>query len=82
MIQSNIVIPQWDAPHDKQKLVFAAVHGASLIDVMEVQVGERFLDLGGGTGELTYAEVQRGAEVLNTETSAPMLAETRQSCPN
>jgi trans-aconitate methyltransferase len=53
-------------------------YGSSLIDSLDPQPGERILDLGCGTGELTNEIAQRGATVVGIDADANMVARARQ----
>lgn len=62
----------------------AFVHrlAAGLVDVLDPRPGERILDVGCGTGELTRAIVERGARVVGIDASPAMIAEARRSFPD
>ena len=48
-------------------------YGASLVDLLDPQPGERVLDLGCGTGELTREIARRGAIVIGMDADATMI---------
>jgi trans-aconitate 2-methyltransferase len=56
-------------------------YGASLIEVLAPQAGERILDLGCGTGHLTAEMASRGARVVGLDGSPDMLGQARQNYP-
>jgi trans-aconitate methyltransferase len=55
---------------------------AGLVDLLDPKAGERVLDLGCGTGELTKAIADRGARVLGVDSSPEMIAQARRSFPD
>ncbi|WP_460979526.1 class I SAM-dependent methyltransferase [Spirosoma knui] len=71
----------WDADLYQQKHAFVFRYGADVLSLLEPKPGERILDLGCGTGELTAQIAQRGAEVVGLDASASMIANARKSFP-
>ena len=53
----------------------------SLVDMLAPQAGERILDVGCGTGQLTATIADSGAEVIGLDNSASMLDEARREFP-
>lgn len=72
---------KWDAERYDTSFGFVSAHGASLLDALDPQPGERILDLGCGTGELTAAIADRGAAVLGVDGSPDMVAKARKAFP-
>jgi trans-aconitate methyltransferase len=68
----------WDALGYDERFGFVARGGAALIDLLDPQPGERVLDLGCGTGELTADLVARGAEVVALDSDPAMVATARE----
>jgi trans-aconitate methyltransferase len=54
---------------------------AGLVDLLDPRPGERVLDVGCGTGELTKAIADRGARVLGLDASPAMIADARRRHP-
>ena len=55
--------------------------GADLVEVLDPQVGERILDLGCGTGQLSAQIAAVGAEVVGMDLSAEMVEAAREQFP-
>jgi trans-aconitate methyltransferase len=53
----------------------------SLVELLEPKAGERVLDVGCGTGELTRAIALAGARVVGVDASASMIEAARRSFP-
>lgn len=62
----------------------AYVHrlAAGLVDLLDPRPGERVLDVGCGSGELTRAIADRGARVVGVDASPDMIAAARQGFPD
>ncbi|GAB4029149.1 class I SAM-dependent methyltransferase [Spirosoma jeollabukense] len=71
----------WNADLYQQKHAFVFHYGADVLNWLEPQPGERILDLGCGTGELTARLAESGAEIIGLDASASMIAKSRQSFP-
>jgi trans-aconitate methyltransferase len=71
----------WDAARYQDRHSFVWRYGASLLELLEPQRGERILDLGCGTGQLTSDIAQCGAQVTGLDSSADMLADARKNFP-
>ena len=72
---------QWNADSYTQKHAFVFEYGAGLVEVLAPQPGERVLDLGCGSGELTQEIARRGAAVVGLDASPEMLARAREQFP-
>ncbi|HYL75273.1 MAG TPA: methyltransferase domain-containing protein [Bryobacteraceae bacterium] len=71
----------WDADRYEGKHSYVWQFGASLVDLLAPQPGERILDVGCGTGHLTAEIVARGADVVGIDSSPDMLGQARQNYP-
>ena len=71
----------WNADLYQQKHAFVFQFGTDLLQVLNPQPGERILDMGCGTGELTARIAESGADVVGLDTSESMIVRARQSFP-
>lgn len=71
----------WDAGQYEAGFQFVWQYGAGLIDLLNPQPGERVLDVGCGTGQLTSDIAARGADVLGIDSSPDMIAQARINYP-
>lgn len=73
---------RWDSSlyDDRHSFVWRA--GASLVELLHPQAGERILDLGCGTGHLTAKIAEAGADVTGMDASPSMIAQARQNFPS
>jgi len=72
---------RWDPRLYNERAAFVTTAGNDLIELLAPHAGERVLDLGCGTGELTAALAARGAVVTGLDASAEMLATARARHP-
>jgi trans-aconitate methyltransferase len=71
----------WDAQRYQQRHSYVYEYGQAVLDLLAPQAGERILDLGCGSGQLTAAIAATGALVIGTDSSPEMLAEARAHFP-
>ncbi|GAA0542077.1 methyltransferase domain-containing protein [Chitinophaga japonensis] len=71
----------WNADLYRDKHAFVFQYGNSLIEWLQPQAGEKILDLGCGTGELTARLAATGAQVTGLDSSASMIAGAQQRFP-
>ncbi len=64
------------------KHYYVTAAGADLVGVLAPQVGERILDLGCGTGQLSAQIAAAGAEVVGMDSSAEMVKAAREQFPD
>jgi trans-aconitate methyltransferase len=72
---------RWDPGLYNQRAAFVTAAGNDLVELLAPRAGERVLDLGCGTGELTAALAARGAVVTGLDSSGEMLAAARLRHP-
>jgi trans-aconitate methyltransferase len=73
---------QWDAGLYDDKHAFMWRHGESLVELLDPRPGERILDLGCGTGQLTARIASAGAAVVGLDQSPEMLEQARTAFPH
>jgi trans-aconitate methyltransferase len=71
----------WDAKQYQQRHSYVFAYGHAVLDLLAPQKGERILDLGCGSGQLTAAIADAGASVMGLDASPEMLAEARGHYP-
>jgi trans-aconitate methyltransferase len=71
----------WDAARYQDKHSFVWRYGADLLELLAPQPGERILDVGCGTGQLTAEIARSGADVVGLDSSADMLADASKNFP-
>lgn len=72
---------KWDANLYDQKHAFVWEKARALVDLLAPQQGERILDLGCGTAQLTSEIAARGAQVVGVDRSSEMIEEARKKFP-
>ncbi|HLH01275.1 MAG TPA: methyltransferase domain-containing protein [Bryobacteraceae bacterium] len=71
----------WNPELYEARHAFVWQLGAGVIELLEPKAGERILDLGCGTGQLTERIAQGGAQVTGLDASAEMIGQARQNYP-
>lgn len=71
----------WDAELYEARHAFVWHFGEDLIKLLDPKPGERILDLGCGTGQLTRKIAESGAEVVGLDVSPEMIGQARQNFP-
>ncbi len=71
----------WDTELYESRHAFVWQYGEGLIDLLAPQTGERILDLGCGTGQLTAKIAAVGATVLGLDASPDMVGQARRNYP-
>jgi SAM-dependent methyltransferase len=72
----------WDATRYDEAFAFVPAMGAAVLDLLDPQPGERVLDLGCGSAELTAQIASRGARVVGLDSSAEMLTQAQERFPD
>jgi trans-aconitate 2-methyltransferase len=72
----------WDAEQYEGKHSFVWRLGAGVVELLAPQPGERILDLGCGTGQLTAEIATKCAHVVGLDNSANMIGQARQNYPD
>jgi trans-aconitate methyltransferase len=72
----------WDAATYDASFSFVPAFGTAVLDLLDPQPGERVLDLGCGSGDLTAAIAARGADVTGVDSSPEMLARAGERFPH
>ena len=71
----------WDTELYESRFAFVWNFGAGLVDFLDPQSGERILDVGCGTGHLSWQIAERGALVTGLDADAAMVAQARINYP-
>jgi trans-aconitate 2-methyltransferase len=71
----------WNADLYEGKHSFVWRHGADLIELLAPRPGERILDLGCGTGQLTARIAGAGADVVGIDNAPSMIEQARKNFP-
>lgn len=69
---------QWNAKLYDSKIGYVSRLGKGVVELLNPQKGERIVDLGCGTGDLTHEIARLGASVIGIDQSAAMVMEARQ----
>lgn len=69
---------RWNARSYDQEFAFVAAYGVELLDWLKPERGERIIDLGCGTGELTARIVESGASVIGIDANETMIEAARE----
>jgi trans-aconitate methyltransferase len=72
----------WNPTHYDRAGAFVPKLAADLLELLAPRPGERVLDLGCGTGDLTLQLAERGARVVGLDASADMIGEARRKHPS
>lgn len=72
----------WDARLYQDKHAFVWKMDAPLLELLNPQAGERILDVGCGTGQLTAQIAQTGASVVGLDLDEAMLLQARSNYPH
>ena len=78
---NSITEQAWNASHYDRAGAFVPRLAADLLELLAPKPGERVLDLGSGTGDLTAQIAERGALVSGVDASSEMVSEARRKHP-
>ncbi|MCU4743816.1 class I SAM-dependent methyltransferase [Natronoglomus mannanivorans] len=70
---------QWNPATYDDAQSFVAAYGSSVVDLLEPAADERILDLGCGTGHLTWEIADAGATAVGLDSSAAMIERARET---
>jgi trans-aconitate methyltransferase len=73
---------EWNPDLYQSTHSFVWEYGRDLLGLLAPQSGERVLDVGCGTGQLTSEIARTGADVTGIDNSAAMIAQARQNFPD
>jgi SAM-dependent methyltransferase len=71
----------WDAQGYQTRHSYVFIHGEGLVELLDPKPGERILDLGCGSGQLTAKIAEAGARVIGIDLSPEMIAQARANYP-
>lgn len=72
---------KWDTERYLKHHAFIIERGRALLNLLDPQAGERILDLGCGTGDITQTIAESGAKVVGVDASTEMIATARSRFP-
>ena len=72
---------EWNANLYEQKHAFVWQYGTEVLKILAPQPGERILDLGCGTAQLTAQIAAAGAHVIGLDSSPAMIEQARSNYP-
>jgi trans-aconitate methyltransferase len=75
-------IHEWKPELYDDKFGLVSQYGKDMLDILNVQQGERILDLGCGTGDLSHEISQLGASVIGMDLSEEMMGRARAKYPD
>lgn len=73
---------QWKSTLYESKHSFVWQYGADLLELLSPQQGERILDLGCGTGQLTQAIAAQGAIAIGIDKASTMIEQAQKNYPD
>ncbi|EKN66153.1 cyclopropane-fatty-acyl-phospholipid synthase [Neobacillus bataviensis LMG 21833] len=71
----------WNAEMYDNKLGFVANYGKGIVELLQPQKGEKILDFGCGTGDLSYEISKSGALMTGMDSSEAMITKAREKYP-
>ena len=81
-MESVDIINHWDADLYDEKHHFISQYGLKSVNALAAKEGEEILDIGCGTGDLTYSIRKTGATVLGIDSSQEMIERAKEKYPD
>jgi trans-aconitate methyltransferase len=75
-------VPHWDAKLYDSHHSFVSNLAVDLLELLDPRAGEHILDLGCGTGHLSYKITNTGAEVIGIDKASTQIKRANQNYPN
>lgn len=75
-------MPEWNPNLYQSRHGFVYEFGEDVVTLLEPKRGERIVDLGCGTGQLTAKIAETGARVIGVDSSSAMIEEARRLYPH
>lgn len=72
----------WDVSRYEARHDYVWKYGAALVELLSPQPGERILDVGCGSGQLTEEIARSGAKVVGIDSAPAMIAQARINYPH
>jgi len=72
----------WNAALYQSSHSYTWQYGRDLLAMLDAKAGERILDVGCGTGQLTAEIARSGADLVGVDSSAEMIADARRNFPD
>ncbi|MDY6805840.1 MAG: class I SAM-dependent methyltransferase [Cyanobacteriota bacterium] len=73
---------EWNAELYDQKHSFVSGLGLDLLELLSPKMGEKILDIGCGTGHLSYKITGKGAKVIGIDNAPAMISQANSNYPN
>lgn len=74
-------VPHWDAKLYDSHHSFVSNLAVDLLELLDPRIGEQILDLGCGTGHLSYRITNTGAEVIGIDPASTMIKRANETYP-
>jgi trans-aconitate 2-methyltransferase len=81
MSSKHSAVQSWDAARYQSQHSYVWQYGEALVELLNPQAGERIVDVGCGSGQLTARIAEKGATVIGIDASSEMIAQARANYP-